>query len=860
MIMNRPIITHVLTAASVLALSALTACQNDTPTPPEPSPEPGQEDIYIGDGSIVVSPIPDSYFDVEPTRARNAIIARQEQQLLTTDSATNFMFAVTQVDGVQPDQMASRGKPIGPNSVTGETDQYKDFDDTFGPEGIAVTGYSYDGAWDVNSAVMMFKDRRFKRQGGPWRMDDKYYWPQRGNVRLLSYTPAQEVVPRFDGNSLYLDYTSPEHAVDQTDIMATSLDVPYESLPVSGGSESPTLKHQHLLAALRIRFAGKPGWGETARKPHHYEIKLPYRDGTYNMQTRQWENLRAGSNEWAKAGKQGSTNDPDFTGKTFAEHAYNNFQTAEQTFMVVPQTLSDAVLRIYYHNGSNADNYQEVRLPNIELKAGMITYIDVQEPSLFVEGYRNCRQRGKSNSDTQQNAWVDDNDWPIPYLYGNTSNLRDYDNHTWIGQRFDHLRLWESSSGNYYQSNYWFAFDAPVPADEADAWENNRKEYYGHRTQFNVLTYSHNGKNYFYQPEDVRQDYFLVGTSTKWSNVTISKKFKVRNDNQHREYLTIHSDNITESNTKWKKASDSHTFNVYKSPSDWTSSFLNSHGSGWQSLDGEYKVKVTPSTGYIEFTVCGTDAHPVVFPQYIVVSGSTNGFPQLTVAPRMMLDNNEYPLKFKGETPPGGNNRREPKFSNLRSYNLKFLTHQGDGRYTGTVEVCQFAPFDVARINSNYWGKYMDYGQCWTLPSWVGYGSVALYMSTLHGSYGHEDLWVYEEYESRLGVKGSFGPCSTYMNSTSGTITGLDRMFSNGAFWLKTGTYNFTYNMRDKTLVYNRTGNVSTTQFIAPYDQINFNDITSNWTLNDDGNKYFQTLPEAWNWGLNNFYYFHTLF
>lgn len=823
---------------SALAMTALTSCDNED-TPVGPNDKPGEQE-FVGDGTIVIRPELENFFNLSADHARSAIAANSDKRMEWTDEESGFMFTATTVpnDTVPAAGADSRGLPMGQYEFYDykETGQYTNFDNTYRTGGLAVTAFAHDGSWNPDAATVMFRDKRFKRTDNGWRQDEKYYWPQVGGVHLVGYTPNDArhyegkivepsdanyasatpvLTPTWNGNRLQLTYHAPHYAYAQPDIMVVTSD---PTLPVNGGSEGPTLKFKHILAALRIRVAVNTAGASTV-KFNRINIKFPVSYGTYDVESDSWSNtgleFESGNWGWSNDGKADHAN-PLINNREsydFKAHAFNDVQLPEQTYMVVPQNLKGAVIRLVWSVDGTSKDVSYTLNQDVQLKAGTVTYIDIQEPSIFVEGYQNCRQK---TDVTGRSGWTDDNEWPIPWLYR-------LDNHQYVKRAFDHLRLRESSSGNYYESNYWFAYLQPVPRGsdnpsdlsghataENTAWNNNDRQYYGHRLQFNILSRHAVGSgNDFYQPVDMRQDYFLVGYASGQREIT--KKYKCRTGNWHREAYG-------------------------GSPSDWD--INNMGGSGWQGLDGHYKIRITPSREEVTFTIEGSGDHQVIYPDKIVVTGSTFGFPQLTVQPRTLTNLWAEPLEFKGDSKKGLDH--EPSFDNIRSYNLKYLQHVGGGLYEGRVEVNQFAPFDM--------GKETIGGVHWIDTNWLGHGSVVMYMSTMHGSYGHEDKWPFEEYESRIGVTGSFGAFEGHKNmfasnvysnlNKSWTIRNVGRMYSNSAIWLPIGVYDFRYNMITCELTYKFVGRLGTAcngwdgpsnnvpmptkyeYFVAPYNAI----------------------------------------
>ena len=833
----------------LLAVSALWSCDTEI-EPTVPGNEGTEEEVFgSGDGSFIFKFTPDSYFDVDPDRARSAISRGGNHAVDVVDSTSEAFVKVTPVPPCDP---GSR------NATVGDMDLFN----------RKWSGGLNVAAWlDGHGEHQFIFTGSFSKSDNTWaapNTETTYYWPTAGTVTIAAWTPVRfGLSPKwFNGsnvsdspwgvnaadhneyhaNDLKLYYYTPDWANRQDDLMVGKY-VQSDASQVNKGSEGKNIQMKHVLAAVRFRFATRPGWGprfdsNTWRSLYGLEVNFKKRSGYYNIATESWEVEGDTDDFWAITSNDqeyvGSWIDPveainetdagkgswqNFLNFPWEDHEYNDFLSNTQTFMVIPQNLNGAKVKFIYklRNDDNTRYEYIVTLPDIQLEAGKITYIDIQEPSVFVEGYENGRKMEDNNGN------IGDHSWPLPKWNNGSGDTQEY----------HYLRLYEDGNGNYYQTRtgLWWP-ENPVPVSEEQAWNNNDRRYYGFRTRFNVLSRTHNNDhpNVFYSSEDPRWNFFVVKDETF--------NYTERHWNQHREAIMYDLRNqYTNGKTgqAYQDALDKAT-----SPAAWNTSDIlgnDSRGSGWEMLGGVLNVRLMPTrrsttdyphynktfknTGRVHFWVDNDPSRSEIrFPERIPVGGSVQGLPTLYIQP--LKNHSPISRTQQGYKPEivGG----KKQWGNLRSYRSCYLLHRGEGRYTNPtaaelgstyasdqgIRVMQFAPYDPNAGNR---------GEHWFLSgstNWVGFGSVIMYASTMHGSYGHKDEWPWEEFESRLGIQGGANGrvqnpgmfWNDPWNGWSDIINDYSRSFTSGYIFVPVGVYDIEYNMANKTIQFHRHASV----------------------------------------------------
>lgn len=799
---------HNLIIAAALVLGA---CQtDDIVNPGDGNGNDGADTgngLLTADGSVAFVISPDGMYDFKPMAARTAIVTHQDNRREWFDEKAEFFMSATTIPAADYENLPATDNhgAIIPNSRGVRVNSADTFRDIYKDLGFTVVGYHYDGTWDEttrSSASTWIPRSTYKHtDNNVWSSDYKSYWSHKRNHRIYAVTNTpyydgqsvpgsynQTVSMTTDNNNVEVYVQTPNFGGYQNDVMVAVKDVQQANLPgnsdAATGAAAQNLEFRHILAGLRIRLATRPGVGtgsDDRRQLNRLDINgLPVRDGIYNVDKDEWrvaDSNTAFSLYTSHEGNWDATdaNSLENTDKTqnfnrhnFAAHAFDDFLREQQTFMLIPQNLKGVTINFFYTIDGTTQLVaaETITLPDIQLKAGTVTYIDIQEPSVFVEGFNSPRENGQSDPEK-----LSESSWPLP------------DSDRWV------FRLYEGADGkNYYETTspvYWDEYKIPSTEEsENDRWKQNYAKYYGHRRQFNILTRRHktgNDNNIFFSAADLRYDYFIAGSE-------VTYRFHPRGDNQQREYIM----------KCWGS-----------NPPAWTSSQIRATGSGWQCLGGKLHIRVTPDRdgngnygwwngGEIRFRPESTANHPIRYPYRLPLCGTVDDQSQLNIEPI-----NDSWNGYEG-------NRQD--HANLRSFRQHWM-YQKDptgrpGFYEATVYICPWNPF-----NSTNTARYVPSG-------WSGYGTIILYMSTMHGSYGHS-LYPWDEFESRMGVSGQAGIDWT-ADQKSGTLTNFSRVFTSSYIKLKEGTYYITYDMNKREFTWNRTGDKSKSTYGFPQAGVAF--------------------------------------
>ena len=542
--MNKLIKYFSLSAAAI----ALVGCSNDD----EPILNPGEVDVET-DGTVVSDHLAftsavEGFFDVHPEAARSALAVGEHKywqdeksEMLLSTSYMNPTTIVTQ----KPAE--SRGWPIN-NKDNG----WQKFDEFYGKDGVRVSASYTKGGADHN----WIDNQPFKRHDRVWRSDQPWFWPRGADkVTLYAYTPQ---ISGY-GGSLWIDgygdnpsicYDTPNYAAEQQDIMVARQEIWFNTngnngpLVTNDGNtkEVKPLTFRHIMAGLRVRVAIRPGLDQRVNRID--VLQVPVGKGKYHMRDQYWETRSDNAPVDVYTSK---INDTEGKYKNYNDfemqpHTYNDFMTWEQTFMLIPQTLnSSTILRLFFVNGTTYD----ISLNGVQLEQGKILYLDIQEPSIFVEQMKSFRE---TRGGTQ---------WPIPN-----------------GGRMIHMRLYEGADGNnYYKNPEPYKFNWTLPGDDATdnkAWEENNSNYFGHRLAFNVLSRTNDNGNIFFHATDMRQNFFIFNKEIEFDY----KEFKDNNTYRESYFRDKH----------WNAA-----------PERWESDKIRDNCAPWYCLGGDMNIVVTPA-------------------------------------------------------------------------------------------------------------------------------------------------------------------------------------------------------------------------------------------------------------------------
>lgn len=822
------------------------------------------------DGSIVTdkaefTAAPDGFTDLTAAQARSAIAANTSQYL--TDTATHVMLTVTNIPPApMPDNEASRGIPF--NSP--DKDGYTQFDTTFGQNtgGVRVTGtYVRDGItreWFNNVAFP-------RNEKGQWRPANDIRIPngnpQTTKITLYGWTPnykqSNSLTVSGVGESSVLNYVTPTYGADQTDIMVAKVEA--SVVHDSNGKPSagiPTMQFKHIMAGLRVRVATRPGQTRTVNRIDINNV--PYKtgafaikngaEGTWSTPTKEYFSIFTTHTE-------GGAN-PDTEGdykqlndNKLYRHHYNEVMYNYQTFMLIPQTLDENTrITIYWSDGKSTS----ASLNGVQLKKGFITFVDFQEPSIYVEDFVPSRAyRDKTSSESM---W----DYLKESKGGPTDGGKVY------------FRLYDDPNGSYYKTvrpvcwkyNEYNADGVTgirrVPRTEAEetaAWENNNRRFYGECNQFVIKDHSQdNSKVRYYQPYDLRYDYFIAGTEHKCNYIVAGVVYP-------REALM----------NAWGSDPTSGKWNTeYPDNGQWH----NMTNASWECLGGEIDIKLIPHIketvngrpmyqekmrengdtkdglngewGEAIFTPRSTDAHPICYPARLPLTGSVEGWPMITVQPH----ESQTGYSIKGN---------QKNINNIRSFRMHYLKSVPDangystGNYTANrIPVMQFAPYD----ENNKVHFYLYYNGANNGNNWWGQGSLIMFGSSLHGSVGKYDEFMFDEFITRMGVAGRGGVnVTTYMwrgyelnhNSLEFTFNDYTRSFQKTNVWLPSGTYNFAYNINAKKFTGTRIGMVMISGEKNTYNYNESTDAVYDWYEGP----YYGKIPYPGAYGENGFSWYN---
>lgn len=787
---------------------AVSGCSGDEPVLTDDNIEISENGTLVTDHLAFTTKI--TGFNNTPEAARSEIMKSQHKEWV--DEASQMFVSTSYVE--QKDEATLKKEELLNSNVSRgfafNSNDWEYFKAVYGPGGVRVSASFEKGGGDNN----WIHNQPFKRKDDDvWRSDQPWFWPRGASkYTIYAWTPVRDVYAangttinvEGDGTNPILSYSTPDFAGDQQDIMVAKREI----WPQTNGQNGPLkgdwdkdanqvqpLQFTHIMAGLRFRVAIRPG------RPNINRIdvyNIPVRSGKYSLKNGSWDtSSNSGSfgswtsleNEENKGGRRNN-----FNSWNLQYHTYNDFMEWEQTYMLIPQTFaSNTYVRIYWCEGTgNSRAYTDVNLNGLTLKAGTILYVDIQEPSIFEEGMKSARELGGENRGAQS--------WPEPE------------------GGFVFLRLYEGANGNYYKTprRVCFNWSNPSSDDEANKqWNANGGKgdysHFGNRLNLNVLTRIYGGgENYFYGPEDMRQNFFVF-------NKEVTYRYKCRKNNAVREdYFRVHH---------WSDA-----------PESWSASNINEYGAPWNFMGGELDIVLTPDRvngtypkeggGTITFTPHSTASHPINWPRRICVGGSVNRFPYLIVEPFEGQSSTTYDnYSWRG---------KEEAWKNIRSNRDMYLSLDDNERgiYRGTgIIVNQRVPsmgtdgnnglYCIPRgwyddtedyIPDGYLGyPYLTQNYWWTRNRKKrGYGVVMFFLSTLHGSYGHRELPA-DEYESRLGVVNNISYNESGKNNTDNTeytIRNFGHTYNGSYIKLKCGYYDMEVNLLEGTLKYKRTGDL----------------------------------------------------
>lgn len=240
--------------------------------------------------------------------------------------------------------------------------------------GTMITSASFNefmafGYKTKDGTTTQFFNTHHQKEGGMWEQpkgeagsknEDGYYWEgadytysffgiamSDNKLTNQSFYTNVETTTNDAGQIVSFDYTVPEAAIDQPDIMVAATG------NVKGdGSQDATLNFKHILSAINI----KVGTASFSKEETVTDVTINsitfnniYRKGTYNIGTGLWSNTAYYDDRKSFT--------VDFEDTPEGDNIYTEFQNNQNaimnktgaTFMFIPQTLrNDATVEINY--------------------------------------------------------------------------------------------------------------------------------------------------------------------------------------------------------------------------------------------------------------------------------------------------------------------------------------------------------------------------------------------------------------------------------------------------------------------------------------------------------------------------------
>ena len=245
--------------------------------------------------------------------------------LRAADAPDTLCMQAVITDGINPSaepQVVTRSTPI---------DSKDDFYDSF----HVVAYWKKDGALVTEQFYM---DADVSEQGSnQWTTDNTYYWPGSGHtLQFYALTPDEAGIrmPVAPTSTHLSSYTVPQDVAEQHDILVATTE------ELSGNyNDAVPLTFEHICTAIKFETGSQMQAGTISS----VTLKGIKKTGTYDMATYTWALTEATD---------------DFTQKlnhatTGTETAGSEVTSAAQTFMMLPQTLSDgATVEVVFVDGT----------------------------------------------------------------------------------------------------------------------------------------------------------------------------------------------------------------------------------------------------------------------------------------------------------------------------------------------------------------------------------------------------------------------------------------------------------------------------------------------------------------------------
>ena len=245
--------------------------------------------------------------------------------LRAADAPDTLCMQAVITEGINPSaepQVVTRSAPI---------DSKDDFYDSF----HVVAYWQKDGALVTEQFYM---DADVSEQvNNRWTTDNTYYWPGNGHtLQFYALTPddAGIQMPAAPTSTHLSSYTVPQDVAEQHDILVATTE------KLSGNyNQAVPLTFRHICTAVRFETGSQMQAGAISS----VTLKGIKKTGTYDMATDTWV-LTEATNDFTQELNHATTG---------TETAGSEVTSAAQTFMMLPQTLSDgATVEVVFVDGT----------------------------------------------------------------------------------------------------------------------------------------------------------------------------------------------------------------------------------------------------------------------------------------------------------------------------------------------------------------------------------------------------------------------------------------------------------------------------------------------------------------------------
>lgn len=552
-----------------MALST-TACSTDEPN--QKTPEVDENGMAYLTGEIEINPVLNPIGGVSRSVKDSIEISVQDFDL---GDGLSMTIEQEPMPDIRADE--SYNIPKSRASLIGSPYGF----DIYASEGVPFTAIHRYGN---DTRTVMFKDLRFYRNNdGRWRSPEgkRYSWPHRGEVELIGWSPTANATPGETSTTIRV--TASNWADEQYDICTHhSYLTMNDKHSVGNKTESSIVintQFKHIMAGLRIRFAPKPG----RKKINRFDVTgIPKVSGTYDIVSGVWSDLSGPGAMYTSY--QGETNNryrKNFNNITLSDHIFNDVMTQEQTFMVIPQTItSNDYMKVVVFREDGSSIEKNFRVPTgLEFKAGYITTLNISESTLTLEEETDIYQL--NTTDGNERKW-------------DVGNLRLVANNIYEGEAFFSRAIREWSDPNEGEGH--------------DNWDYNTNQWgrWGHRTNFNIYYYMRgDGEKTYLTSYDNRFNYF-IGSSAE-ENLSF------------RECRGMHCSREQILDPRGNRRKD--TWYSNKVTAEWVGTSC-----PWQTLGGQIKIRVDYNTKRIRFTPVKRDGRDdFVYPWRLPINGSIHG-------------------------------------------------------------------------------------------------------------------------------------------------------------------------------------------------------------------------------------------